>query len=81
MALARVELADAAGTSTVQFDRILQDLQADGLIQTANVPVHISSDQMLRAAGDVDPLHGHMGPDDEHNLDRSIRAGGDGAAA
>jgi len=61
--ITQVELADAIGVSTVHVNRVLQELRADGLIQTVGAQVNIPDWERLKEAADFDPLYLHLRQD------------------
>jgi CRP-like cAMP-binding protein len=61
--ITQVELADAIGASTVHVNRVLQELRADGLIQTVGTQVNIPDWERLKEVADFDPLYLHLRQD------------------
>jgi CRP-like cAMP-binding protein len=61
--ITQVEFADAIGVSTVHVNRVLQDMRADGLIETKGTQVSVPDWERLKQAGDFDPTHLHLEQD------------------
>jgi hypothetical protein len=59
----QVELADAAGLSTVHVNRTLQHLRADGLIKLHSQSLWVLDWPRLQAAGDFDPSYLQLHPE------------------
>jgi CRP-like cAMP-binding protein len=54
------EFADAVGLTTVHVNRVLQQLRADGLIQTQGTRLKIPDWEKLKEAGEFDPMYLHL---------------------
>jgi CRP-like cAMP-binding protein len=61
--ITQVEFADAIGVSTVHVNRVLQDMRADGLIETKGTQVSVPDWERLKHAGDFDPTYLHLEQD------------------
>src|ERR687897_1787010 len=57
------EFADAIGVSNVHVNRVLQQLRADGLIETRGTQVKIPDWDKLKQAGEFDPTYLHLESD------------------
>ncbi|KLK93207.1 Crp/Fnr family transcriptional regulator [Microvirga vignae] len=58
--ITQVEFADALGISTVHVNRVLQELRADGLIETKGTRLIIPDWERLKQAGDFDETYLHL---------------------
>jgi len=58
------EFADAIGTSTVHVNRVLQQMRADGLIETKGTQVKVPDWDRLKQAGEFDPAYLHLEQED-----------------
>ncbi|GEO15027.1 Crp/Fnr family transcriptional regulator [Microvirga aerophila] len=61
--ITQVEFADAVGVSTVHVNRVLQDMRADGLIETKGTQVSVPDRERLKHVGDFDPSYLHLEQD------------------
>jgi CRP-like cAMP-binding protein len=57
------EFADAIGVSNVHVNRVLQQLRADGLIETKGTQVKIPDWDKLKEVGEFDPTYLHLESD------------------
>ena len=57
------EFADAIGVSNVHVNRVLQQLRADGLIETRGTQVKVPDWDKLKQAGEFDPTYLHLESD------------------
>ncbi|PVE24118.1 Crp/Fnr family transcriptional regulator [Microvirga sp. KLBC 81] len=58
--ITQAEFADALGVSTVHVNRVLQELRADGLIETRGTQLIIPDWEKLKQAGDFDETYLHL---------------------
>jgi CRP-like cAMP-binding protein len=58
--ITQAEFGDALGLTTVHVNRILQQLRADGLIQTQGTRLNIPDWDKLKEAGEFDPTYLHL---------------------
>jgi CRP-like cAMP-binding protein len=58
--ITQAEFADAVGLTTVHVNRVLQQLRADGLIQTHGTRLTIPDWDKLKKAGEFDPAYLHL---------------------
>jgi CRP-like cAMP-binding protein len=58
------EFADAMGITTVHVNRVLQQMRADGLIETKGTQVKIPDWDRLKQAGEFDPAYLHLEQED-----------------
>jgi CRP-like cAMP-binding protein len=54
------EFADALGVTNVHVNRVLQQMRADGLIETKGTHVKVPDWDKLKAAGEFDPTYLHL---------------------
>jgi CRP-like cAMP-binding protein len=57
------EFADAIGITTVHVNRVLQQMRADGLIESKGTQVKIPDWDKLKQAGEFDPAYLHLASD------------------
>jgi CRP-like cAMP-binding protein len=57
------EFADALGITTVHVNRVLQQMRADGLIESKGTQVKIPDWDKLKQAGEFDPAYLHLESD------------------
>jgi len=62
--ITQAEFADALGITTVHVNRVLQQMRADGLIETNGSRLNIPDWEKLKAAGDFDPTYLHLTRDE-----------------
>nr|WP_201842915.1 Crp/Fnr family transcriptional regulator [Microvirga zambiensis] len=62
--ITQTEFADALGISNVHVNRVLQQLRADGLIETKGSRLNIPDWEQLKTAGDFDPTYLHLKQDE-----------------
>ena len=55
--------ADALGITTVHVNRVLQQMRADGLIESKGTQVKIPDWDKLKQAGEFDPAYLHLESD------------------
>jgi len=60
--LTQVDLADAAGVTSIHVNRMLQDLRSQGLVELRKGNVTICDEAKLRALAGFDSLYLHMDP-------------------
>jgi CRP-like cAMP-binding protein len=58
--ITQAEFADALGVTTVHVNRVLQQLRADGLIQTQGTRLNIPDWEKLKEVGEFDPAYLHL---------------------
>ncbi len=58
--ITQAEFADAIGVSTVHANRVLQEMRANGLIETKGSHVTVPDWETLKRAGDFDPIYLHL---------------------
>jgi CRP-like cAMP-binding protein len=58
------EFADALGVTTVHVNRVLQQMRADGLIETKGTQVRIPDWDRLKQVGEFDPTYLHLEQED-----------------
>ncbi|WP_244610562.1 Crp/Fnr family transcriptional regulator [Microvirga pakistanensis] len=58
--ITQVELGDALGISNIHVNRVLQQLRADGLIETKGTRLTIRDWEKLKQVGDFDPTYLHL---------------------
>jgi DNA-binding GntR family transcriptional regulator len=57
------EFADALGVTNVHVNRVLQQMRADGLIETKGTQVKIPDWDKLKEVGEFDPTYLHLESD------------------
>jgi CRP-like cAMP-binding protein len=57
------EFADAIGITTVHVNRVLQQMRADGLIESKGTQIKIPDWDKLKQAGEFDPAYLHLASD------------------
>src|SRR5829696_8787432 len=57
------EFADALGVTTVHVNRVLQQMRADGLIETKGTQIKIPDWDKLKQVGEFDPTYLHLESD------------------
>lgn len=58
------EFADALGVTTVHVNRVLQQMRADGLIETKGTHVKVPDWDRLKQVGEFDPTYLHLEQED-----------------
>jgi CRP-like cAMP-binding protein len=58
------EFADALGVTNVHVNRVLQQMRADGLIETKGTQVKVPDWDRLKQVGEFDPTYLHLEPED-----------------
>ena len=58
--ITQAEFADAIGVSHVHVNRVLQEMRANGLIETQGTQVTIPDWETLKRVGDFDPIYLHL---------------------
>jgi CRP-like cAMP-binding protein len=61
--ITQAEFADAIGITTVHVNRVLQQMRADGLIESKGTQVKIPDWDKLKQAGEFDPAYLHLASD------------------
>ncbi|MFC1458472.1 Crp/Fnr family transcriptional regulator [Microvirga arabica] len=62
--ITQTEFADALGVTTVHVNRVLQQMRAEGLIETKGSRLNIPDWERLKAIGDFDPTYLHLRRDE-----------------
>jgi CRP-like cAMP-binding protein len=57
------EFADALGVTTVHVNRVLQQMRADGLIETKGTQLKVPDWEKLKQVGEFDPTYLHLESD------------------
>jgi CRP-like cAMP-binding protein len=58
--ITQAEFADAIGVTTVHVNRVLQEMRANGLIETKGTQLTIPDWETLKRVGDFDPTYLHL---------------------
>jgi CRP-like cAMP-binding protein len=61
--ITQAEFADALGITTVHVNRVLQQMRADGLIESKGTQIKIPDWDKLKQAGEFDPAYLHLESD------------------
>jgi CRP-like cAMP-binding protein len=61
--ITQAEFADAIGITTVHVNRVLQQMRADGLIESKGTQIKIPDWDKLKHAGEFDPAYLHLESD------------------
>jgi CRP-like cAMP-binding protein len=61
--ITQAEFADAIGITTVHVNRVLQQMRADGLIESKGTQIKIPDWDKLKQAGEFDPAYLHLASD------------------
>jgi len=62
--ITQTEFADALGITTVHVNRVLQQMRAEGLIETKGSRLNIPDWEQLKTVGDFDPTYLHLRRDE-----------------